>query len=112
MVRGVRKFLAVMLSATIIVAGSGLGGLLSSEMQHELGVEVSAAACSGHDGEGKATCKHGCASHLVVHLLSITEPRPGPMDTGRRDAPVMDSLKRLASSPPLSFFRPPRFSLT
>lgn len=106
-----RRFVALLLAAVLVTVGSGVGGSFASEIQHDLGMEASLDSGPGPQSERGGACDHGCAGHLSVHLLSITEPQLRHLVATASGEPAMEPIARPASSPLTSFFRPPRFSL-
>jgi len=106
-----RKALLVILSAAILIGGSGLSGAFASAVQHDLGIEQSSDS-SLPDGDGRSgSCNHGCAAHLGVHLLAVSQaadPNPMVAVAGERRVPeIVQPLAFLQES----FFHPPRVPL-
>jgi hypothetical protein len=106
-----RKAVLVILSAAILLGGSGLSGAFASAVQHDLGVEQSSDG-SLPDGDGRSgSCNHGCAAHLGVHLLAVSQAAdrdPMVAVTVERGVPeIVQPLPFLQQS----FFHPPRVPL-
>jgi hypothetical protein len=106
-----RKAVVALLCAVIVLGGSGFSGVFAAAIQHDLGVEHSLDG-SLPDSDGRnGGCTHGCAAHLCVHLLAVTQavqPSLLVKATAERGARV------LIPAPPFltdSFFRPPRVFL-
>lgn len=106
-----RRFVALFLAAVLVTAGTGVGASYSSEIEHDLGIEVSAGDGSLPQDDRGGACDHGCAGHFSVHLLSVTQPQQQHLVIVSSPERAIDPGARPVSSPPGSFFRPPRFSL-
>ena len=106
-----RKFLAVLISAAVLLGGSGFSGAFANALDHDLGIETQlgdAARDTGSEGE---TCSHGCGAHLAAHLVVMTDGGPAmvlvPAGVQRAVLPLAVFLVSRNDS----FFRPPRYSL-
>lgn len=106
-----RKFLAVLISAAVLLGGSGFSGAFASALEHDLGIETQLGdSAPDTESEGK-TCNHGCATHLAAHLVVLTDGGPSIVlvqaGVQRTVLPVAVPLVSRNDS----FFRPPRSSL-
>ena len=111
MLRRVKRFLAVLLAGVILLAGSGFSGAFAAAVEHGLGIESSLEGTSSDDGGAHKKCEHGCASHLSVHLTTLTHARPLSISIETAAEPESGALPRAISARLDSFFRPPRYSL-
>jgi len=106
-----RKAVLVLLSAAVLLGGSGFSGALAAAIQHDLGMELSLDGSSSDSDGREGSCTHGCAGHLSVHLLAVTSaggPEPLIAVTVQRGA---RATVQPLPFPRDSFFRPPRVSL-
>lgn len=113
MLSRLRRLVAVVLAGAVLVAGGGFGGAFAAAMEHSLGVESPLAPASSSE-EGDASngkCDHGCAGHLSVHLTTLTDAQAWPAPVGASSGQKPDPASCAPSSPPDSFFRPPRVLL-
>jgi hypothetical protein len=105
-----RKAVLVLLSA-ILFGGSGFSGAFASAMQHDLGMELSLEGSPSDDDGRNGSCTHGCAGHLGVHLLAVTQAaQPGVVVV----ATVERGALAFVQAPPIlpdSPFHPPRVFL-
>ena len=106
----VKRILAVLLAGVIFLAGSGFNGAFAAAVEHDLGIESSLGSPPSDDGEMHKKCEHGCASHLSVHLTTLTQEALSILIVTAAE-PESVPLLRATSARLDSFFRPPRYSL-
>ena len=105
----VRKLIAVVLSMSVLLGGSGFGGAFAEEIQHDFGIEAgSQPADNGPRGAGS---DHRCACHFSMHMVTLIERRSRETIVTAFDEPA--SVPETCRSDYLFdfLFRPPRFSL-
>lgn len=107
----VKRILAVLVAGIILLAGSGFSGAFAAAVEHGLGIESSLASQPSDDGEVHRKCDHGCATHLSVHLTTLTEAQPLSILIEAVAEPQSGPMWRATSARRDSFFRPPRCSL-
>lgn len=77
-----RKFVALALSAWLLVLGSGNAAAFSAEIEHAMEyVQLDGGTPPVDDG-------HGCAGHLSAHLLAVSDGHEVPFSEARKSAPV------------------------
>ena len=105
-----RKFVAVLISAAVLLGGSGFSGAFANALEHDLGIETQLGDAAPDTGLDSKTCSHGCGSHLAAHLIVLTDGGPSIVLV---QAGVQRTVLPLAvplGSRNDSFFRPPRSS--
>lgn len=112
MLTRLKRVIAVVLAAAILLAGSGFGDAFAAALEHSLGIESSLAPAPSEGGDASNNkCEHGCAGHLNVHLTTLTDAHPFPMPVGASSEQKANPVFCVLPSRPDSFFRPPRVSL-
>lgn len=109
--RPFRKLVAVLMSAAILFAGSGLSGTFAAGIEHGLGIESSAVSPPSETGDSAKKCDHGCAGHFTAHLVTLTDAQalfvPAATTATTSTTPPFGVIPLRRDS----FFRPPRSSL-
>ena len=105
-----RQFVALMLCASVFLAGSGYSGAFAAALEHDLETRHALSGPSGGASQDLA-CAHGCAAHMGVHLLSL--PAEMGSQQSHAAATVLPAFRPSADAgvQQSSFFRPPRISL-
>ena len=111
MLARIKRILAVLLAGIILLAGSGFSGAFTAAVEHGLGIESPLASAPSDEGGAAKKCEHGCASHLSVHLTTLTEAQPLSIHVDAAAEPQSGPLLRATSARLDSFFRPPRYFL-
>ena len=110
--RSFRKVLALLLCFAVMISASGFASAFSASVEHDRGVGHAVGGQSD-EGERSGACQHGCAGHLLGHLVSVTSN-----DTcyGVPAFNLEPQVRQRQQVPPArsfvdSLFRPPRFLL-
>lgn len=67
-----RKLVALLISAALLLAGSGYTGAFASSLEHDLGVEMKFGGPVPDEHPQGKVCSHGCGSHLAAHLVVLS----------------------------------------